>query len=165
MEYIVTIPDFGKKKEPQDTELLYKISDEFYNKKTINSFKQIFSKRPEYAWLIDKEQNIFSKTELKEKKLGNITKGVYFTKTNNGWVPISHYKYILLNKNVAYLDFMTSFLIKKGITTQLMPKMISKMKNKGIKKIKLIPYSKSNHEIFTKKFGFKKEGEFLVKNI
>ena len=165
MNYVIIIPDFGRKKEPKDVELLYQASKEFYSRRTIDSFKQIFTLRPEYAWLAEKEENILSETDLKEKKIGNIIKGVYFTKTRKGWMPISHYKYILIERDVAYIDFITSFLIGKGITKHLFPKMVDKMKKKGVKKIKLVPYSKLNHKIFKEKFGFKDEGDFLVKHV
>jgi len=131
----------------------------------MNQYKEIYSRRPEYAWMIDNHKTDFEQNYVRETVIGNIVKGVMFVETNKEKLPVGHYTYVIHDKTTAYLDFITSFLLQRGILTKLMPRILQEMKEKGIKKIKAVPYTEKNLDVFQKKFGFTKIGQFITKEI
>jgi hypothetical protein len=165
MDEVICLPPYGKKKKPLKAEELFKIARNYYDNPNMDSYKTIYSKRPEYAWMIDKHKTDFEQNYVRETIMGNIVKGVMFADSKKGKVPIGHYTYILNEEGVAYLDFITSFLLKRGILTKLMPRIVQEMKEKGVKTIKLVPYHDKNLKVFQKKFRFRKEGDFLIRTI
>jgi hypothetical protein len=165
MDEVICLPPYGKKVEPAKLQELYNISKKFYDTPSMDQYKQIYARRPEYAWMIDNHKTDFELNYVRETVIGNIVKGVMFVETNKGKLPVGHYTYVIHDNNVAYLDFITSFLLQRGILTKLMPRIIQEMKEKGVKTIKAVPYTEKNLGVFQKKFGFKKSGQFITKEI
>lgn len=165
MEEVLCLPPYGKKKEPKNLDILHAVSQNFFKNPNMSSYKQIYNYRTQYAWLADKEENLLNNTFVKELRIDHIVKGIYFSKIENKLIPISHYTYVIIGEGVAYLDFVTSFLLNKGILKSLFPKMIEKMKLNGVNKIKLVPYTEKNLKVFQEKFGFRKQGSYLVRKV
>ncbi|MBR9678871.1 MAG: hypothetical protein GON13_01240 [Nanoarchaeota archaeon] len=165
MDDVICLPLYGKKKEPMNVQELYDISKKYYDNPDMDNYKKIYGKRTEYAWILDEQKIDFDQNYVRETVIENIVKGIMFVETEKGTLPVGHYTYVIHDSNIAYLDFITSFLLQRGILTKLMPRIIQEMKEKGVKTIKAVPYTKNNLEVFQKKFRFKKSGQFMIKEI